>query len=116
QARLALAVENATKFKSGTYQAAQSELGLLAAMLAIVAQYDGDIRWKNEAADLRDLVARAGFNCKTANDATYQEALSRSQDLQTLVRGGTRPRSQAAPAADWRQIADRTLLMKRLDQ
>jgi hypothetical protein len=116
QTQLAVAVENATRFKSGQYQQAQVELGVLATMLAIVAQFDGEIRWKNEAAGLRDLIARAALHCKTANDATYQEASARAQDLQSLIRGGVLSIEKADSQVEWSRVADRNLLMKRLDQ
>ena len=116
QVLLSKAVQNATRFKSGENQQARAELGVLATMLAIVAEYDGRIRWQGEAAALRDLVARAGFNCKVASDAAYQEAASRAEDLQPLVRGGSRSFTETTGAADWPRISDRSELMKRLEQ
>jgi len=44
QVLLLKAVQNATRFKSGENQQARTELGVLATMLAIVAEYDGRIR------------------------------------------------------------------------
>jgi cytochrome c556 len=117
QVLLLKAVQNATRFKSGENQQARTELGVLATMLAIVAEYDGRIRWQGEAAALRDLVARAGFNCKVASDAAYQEAASRAEDLQTLVRGGSLSLSKSPESTvDWPRVSDRSELMKRLEQ
>jgi cytochrome c556 len=117
QVLLANAVQNATRFKAGDNQQARTELGVLATMLAIVADYDGKIRWQRDAPALRDLVARAGFNCKVASDASYQEASSRAEDLQTLVRGGSLSLAPPPPAAVvWPQVSDRSELMKRLEQ
>ena len=40
-------------------------------LFAVTAQYDGDARWKDIAAGLRDSFARAAANAKVGNDATY---------------------------------------------
>jgi cytochrome c556 len=116
QVLLAKAVQNATRFKAGDNQQARTELGVLATMLAIVADFDGSIRWQRDAPALRDLVARAGFNCKVASDASFQEASSRAEDLQTLVRGGSLSLSPPSAAVAWPRISDRSELMKRLEQ
>jgi len=88
----------------------------LATLLAIVAEYDGRIRWQREAPALRDLVARAGLNCKVATDASYQEARSRADDLQTLIRGGSLSLPAVKIGTDWPRVTDRNLLMQRLEQ
>lgn len=116
QVLLAKAVQNATRFKAGENQQARTELGVLATMLAIVADYDGNIRWQRDAPALRDLVARAGFNCKVASDASFQEASSRADDLQTLVRGGSLALAAPPGAVSWPRVSDRSELMKRLEQ
>ncbi len=116
QLKLAQTVQNATRFKGGEYQQARTRLSMLAAMLAIVAEFDGPIRWKQEAASLRDLVGRAGLNCKVASDASFNEARSRAEDLQTLVRGGSLQLSEPSTILEWPRVADRSALMKRLDQ
>lgn len=116
QLKLAATVENATRFKGGEYQQARAQLSVLAALLAIVADYDGRVRWKSEAAALGNAVGRAGVNCKAASDASYQEARSRSDDLQNLVRGDSLQLPPAKPGTSWSQLADRGSLMKRLEQ
>jgi ribosomal protein S30 len=116
QVLLAKAVQNATRFKSGENQQARTELGILATMLAIVAQYDGNIRWQRDAAALRDVLARAGSNCKVASDASYQEAAHRAEELQNLIRGDTPPLPAASATVEWPRLADRSELMKRLEQ
>jgi cytochrome c556 len=110
------AVENPLKFKAGEYQNARLHLSVLAAMFAIDAEYGQRVRWQRDAAAIRDRVARAGFNCKVGTDASYQEAKARFDDLETLVRGGTIDAQPPAADASWPRIADRSLLMKRLEQ
>lgn len=116
QLKLAATVENATRFKGGEYQQAREQLSVLAALLAIVADYDDRVRWKKEAASLGNLIGRAGVNCKVASDASYKEARGRSDDLQNLVRGGSLQLPPANPGTQWSQLADRASLMKRLEQ
>ena len=53
----------------------------------VAAEYDGTVRWQDVAPALRDAFARAGQNAKVGSDQTYQEAVSRKQDLDELVRG-----------------------------
>jgi ribosomal protein S30 len=116
QVLLAKAVQNATRFKSGENQQARTELGILATMLAIVAEYDGNIRWQRDAAAMRDVLARAGSNCKVASDAAYQDAAQRGEELQNLIRGDTPSFPAPAGAVEWPRLADRSELMKRLEQ
>ena len=104
------------QFKGGGYKDCRRQFSVLATLFAITAEYDGDIRWKDAAPQLRNEFARAGRNCKVGTDQTFQEAKQRKQDLADLV-GGTRPKSSsdAEAKADWSQVADRPPLMQRLD-
>ncbi len=115
QRLLGSAVENPLKFKAGEYQNARLHLSVLAAMFAINAEYGQPVRWQRDAAAVRDLLARAGFNCKVGTDASYQDAKARADDLETLVRGGTIDAPAPASDASWPRIADRAPLMKRLE-
>jgi len=114
--KLAAAVENPTRFKSGEYQTARRELGVLAVMLGIVAEYDGRVRWQAEAAAMRDQLGRASNNCKVASDAALTDARARAEDLQLLVRGASQTPAVKPVEANWPQLADRTLLMQRLEE
>ena len=116
QRKLGQTVQNPVKFKAGEYQQARVHLSVLAAMFAIDAEYGQRMRWQREAAGIRDLVARAGFNCKVGTDASYQETKSRFDDLETLVRGGSVEVGTGAGAVSWDKVAGRGPLMKRLEQ
>lgn len=85
-------------------------------MFAVIGEYDGQIRWQAEAPSLRDLFARAGFNCKAATDSSFSEAKRRSQDLAELVRGGAVETRPAEAEFEWPAIANRPPLMKRMEQ
>jgi hypothetical protein len=108
-------VKTPSGFKGGSYKDCRRHFSVLATLLAIAAEFDGDVRWKGAAAGLRDQFARAGRNCKVGTDQTFQEASSLKQELVELI-GGARPQvGEAEPEADWPQVADRPPLMQRLN-
>lgn len=116
QIKLGEAVQNATKFKGGDFRHARLHFSVLATLFAIDAQYDEPMRWQREAAGVRDLMARAGFNCKVGTDGSYKDAKARAEELETLVRGSSVVLPRADAEASWAKIADRPPLMQRLEQ
>jgi hypothetical protein len=116
QKQLSADVTTASQFKGGGYKAARKELTELALMFALIAEYDGEVRWKDQAAGVRDLIARAGHNCKVGTDASYKEAKLRKDDLEQLVQGNNVKAPEADAAANWEKVADRQPLMQRLEQ
>jgi hypothetical protein len=111
---LEAALQSPTAFKSGGFKQVRQRLGVLAAMLAIIADYDGEVRWKRQAPAARAGFARAGLNAKVASDAVYQEARRRLEDLKTLLQGGSL--AAAAPGSDdWSELSDRPSLMARME-
>jgi cytochrome c556 len=102
-------------FKGGGFQAARRHFSQLAALFAVISEFDGPIRWQDIAPGLRESFARAGRNAKVGSDQTYAEAVARKQDLEELVRGA-RPQVPAAEkTAKWGEVADRPPLMQRLN-
>jgi hypothetical protein len=112
---VAKSVSTPSQFKGGAYEDCRRMFSELALLFAVAAEYDGDVRWKDSAAGLRDLFARAGRNCKVGTDQTFRESAERKQDLADLV-SGSRP-AVPPPGNDqqWAQIADRPPLMQRLE-
>jgi cytochrome c556 len=86
-------------------------------LFAIIAEYDAEVRWRRDAATLRDALARAALNCKTPDDQTFAEAQDRAGDVEDVVRGGRLARNPARPltADKWNTIAERPQLMKRIE-
>ena len=99
--RLAPEVAKATttpsEFKGGAFKECRRHFSVLAALFAVDAEYDGEVRWQDAAPALRDSFARAGHNCKAASDQTYQEATQRKQDLADLI-AGNRPKGARSRA------------------
>jgi len=109
-------VTTPSAFKSGGYKSARRDFSELAALFAVIAQYDAQARWKDIAAAMRDQFARAGFNARLGTDVTYREATDRKADLAALVRGERPPLPKAAAElTDWSQIAARSPLMQRIN-
>lgn len=109
-------VTTLTKYKGGGYKRGRRHFSVLAMLLAIITEYDGDVRWKEQSALGRDLFARAGFNAKVGTDQSYNEAKARKQDLQTLVSGGNLDGKPGAEPNRWDKICDRPPLMQTLEE
>ena len=108
-------MQSAAKFKGGGYQRARVDLSVLAAMLAIDAEYGEKVRWQRDAAAMRDRAARAGFNCKVGTDASFSETKTVFGELENMVRGNALSLGEST-AGEWKTVADRPPLMKRLEQ
>ena len=108
-------VTTPSEFKGGKYQDCRRHFSVLAVLFAIAAEHDQEVRWQDVSPGLRDMFARAGYNCKVGTDQTYQESNQRKQDLAELI-SGSRPRAPSAErSADWSQVADRPPLMQRMN-
>lgn len=116
QPQLADDVKTQQVFLGGAFKRSRRSLSMLAAAFAIISEYDGDVRWKNQATGARDLFARAGNNCKTATVQSFNEAKLRSEDLASMLRGETiTAPANVEPKNDWKTIADIPPLMNRLE-
>ncbi len=114
--QLAEEVKTPQVFLGGANKKARQTLSLLAAVFAVVNDYDGEVKWKKQAAAARDLFARAGYNCKAATDNTFKEAKNRNDDLAALVRGESiAPPSAVEPKNEWGKVANLAPLMSRLE-
>ena len=113
---VAAAVASASEFKGGGYDKAREAFSAIALAFGVIAVHDGDVRWKKDAANARDLFARVGFNCKVGTDGSFAEAKARAADLEALLDGGS-PDKQADREEDfaWSQVAARPALMSRLE-
>ena len=103
-------------FKGGGYNAARDAFSAVAVAFGIAAAHDGEVRWKKDAENARDLFARVGFNCKVGTVGSFKESKERFADLETLLDGGS-PDKKADRDEDflWSQVAGRPALMNRLE-
>lgn len=109
-------VKTGAQFKGGGYNLVRVQFSVLATMFGIVADYDGQVRWQQQAPSIRNILARAGFNCKVGTDAAYKEATLRKEDLENLLRGGSLQLRSAEKETKWKTVTDRPPLMQRLEQ
>jgi len=113
---LAQAVASPSAFKGGGYDKAREAFSAVALAFGVIAAYDQEVRWQKDAAAVRDLFARVGFNCKVGTDQSFAEAKLRVADLAELL-DGTSPTARADREEDflWSQVAARPALMSRLE-
>ena len=113
---VAAAVASASDFKGGGYDKARVGFSTVALAFSLIADYDGEVRWKRDAAAARDLFARVGFNCKVGTEQSFAESKARVADLAALIEGDSLA-SRPAREEDfrWSQVAGRPPLMGRLE-
>ncbi len=115
QPLLADDVKTQPSFLGGDYKKSRKTLSLLAVAFAIINEYDGDVRWKNQAPIARDLFARAGFNCKAGTEPVFRETKQCAEDLGNLLHGETLSGGKAEPTNEWSKVSNLLPLMSRLE-
>jgi len=116
KAAVATAVASVSDFKGGGYDEARVAYGSIALCFGVIAAYDGDVRWKNDAETARDLFARVGANCKVGTQQSFDESKARLADLESLLDGsGIETRTDREEDFRWNMVAGRPALMTRLE-
>jgi hypothetical protein len=110
------AVKTINGFKGKGREIAQTSFTVLTVLFGVIAQYDGDVRWKKDAAGLEKAFSQAGFNCKTSSDAAFKGSQKCSQDLAELVRGGTLDLPKGDASLPWNDLVNRPALMRRMEE
>lgn len=104
------------KFESGGYREARIHFTMLSMLFAVIAEYDGDVKWKENGIAGRELFSAMARNATAGSSNVYQQAKLRKEDLRELVNGGSLEVSgDVDPATDWPYIVDRPPLMTRLE-
>lgn len=107
---------NPGKFKAGGFKSCRSDFNELAILFAVIAEFDGDVRWKEEAPSLRGRFAAAAKSCTSGTDQSFAEAVELKTLLEDLVRGERLGSAPAPVPSRWSDVADRPLLMKRMER
>jgi hypothetical protein len=103
-------------FAGRGHKTIRREFSILAMLFAIIAEYEGDVRFKKDAPAARNLFARAANNTKAGGNTTvFSEAKTRKTDLDELLGGSSLTTEGASEAPDWPTIIDRSPLMQRLE-
>jgi len=109
-------VTTPTDFAGKGYKECRRHFSMLATLFAIINEFDGDVRWKADAAVARDVFARTAANAKVGTSQVYNEAKLRKGELQEMLGGGGFPnKTTAEPKTVWVQVCDRSPLMQRLE-
>jgi hypothetical protein len=113
---MAGAVEAPGRFKSQHYKQARRGFSMLATLFGVVAEYDGDVKWKDKAPGMRDTTGKAAANCKVGTDQSFNDAKGRYEDLRQLLSGGNVQVPEAERAGEFAKVADLSELMKRMEE
>lgn len=85
---LAQDAQSPARFKAAGREQAQQHLSQLAAVFAIIGQYDGEVRWKPSAATTAARLLQAAAACERQADTALADVTNESQQLSDLIRGG----------------------------
>lgn len=102
-------------FAGRGYKEVRRDFSVLALLFAIINEYDGDVRFKKDAAAARDMFARTASNAKAGNNNVYNEAKKRKDELLDIINGAALGEKAEAEENDWTKVADRSPLMQRLE-
>lgn len=109
-------VTTLSDFKGKGHKLARCDYSMLAMLFGIASEYDGEVRWKKDAAAARDAFSRSAANFKVATDQAFNEAKARKGELTELVGGSTPFAGKTGEAkANWAQVAGRAPLMQYLE-
>lgn len=102
------------KFKT-SYTDVNQIFSELALVFAIIQQYDGDVRWKDDAPNALAAMQRAAVNSRNSSDASYEYCNLRKFELTDLIRGENYPQIETpSETIDWTNVIDRSPSMIRL--
>lgn len=108
------AVVNPQQYAGGGYKAGQDHFSMLAVLMAITAEYDGDARWQRHAIAAREEFAAAGFGSRVGSIQAFNQAKAARQDLADMIAGQTLRGKDGEAKASWGKVAYRPPLMRRL--
>lgn len=103
-----------SEFAGKGYSIARREFSSLAVLFGVIAEYDGDVRWKSSAAAARDRFSALAGTAKVGSQQAYNAAKDGKSQLEDLLGGGSFPKGESEGAADWSKVADRGPIMQNL--
>lgn len=105
-----------SEFAGRGYSIARREFSALAVLFGVIAEYDGDVRWKSSASAARDRFASLAATAKVGSQQAYNAAKEGRNQLEDLLGGGSFPRGESESSGDWTRVADRGPIMQNLEQ
>jgi hypothetical protein len=88
QNRLGALITNPGQFQSRNIETGEA-FSMLATMFAIIASYDGQVRWRDQGEAVAAGLAAAAGRTRTADAAAFRSASEASSRLADLIRGGS---------------------------
>ncbi|HMO15916.1 MAG TPA: hypothetical protein PKD64_00045 [Pirellulaceae bacterium] len=108
-------ITNPTTFSS-KYRETQVTFSTLSVLFAVIHEFDKSVRWKDHALNAQAACYRAATFPSNRMREAFEFAKTRNELLSELIRGsGFPPEETAGEELDWESVAERTPLMKRLD-
>ena len=90
---------------------------VLSTIMGIIVDYDGDVRWKDQAPEVLASVSRAAANSRVGTVQAFQYSKQQIEYLTEMIRGGNFSGTEPpVETLDWSEIAWRSPLMQRLEQ
>jgi hypothetical protein len=109
-------VTTPSDFAGKGYKLARRDFSVLAMLFGIAGEYEGEVRWKNDAPAARDVFARTANNAKVGTQQVWQEAKQRKDELTDMIGGSSPFSGKAAEAkAAWKDVCGRAPLMQHLE-
>lgn len=105
-------------FKQRGANQAKRQFSLLAVLFGVVNLYDGEVRWKNESAAIRDLSAKAATACEAEpSRTTFDVAEEHSIRLGDLINATKLDLPSNSPKqVSWAELSSLTPLMQRAEE
>ncbi len=114
QKRIATDITTPVRFRS-EYSNSHQSFSVLSMMFAVISQYEGTVRWKDDAAKAQVAFWRAASAARVGTTQAYESCKSKAEIIAELVRGGKFTGDEKEPDEfDWSNIVDRNPLMHRL--
>lgn len=105
------------KFKSGGNRDVRQISSMVAVIFGVVAEFDGEVKWKDIAAGARDAFAQCAQSSTTTSNQAYNQAKNRKDDLMQILSGGPfTPPVKPSEDFEWASVADVAELMKRIEE
>lgn len=106
-------IRSAGAYRSRGYKKVRSDLTTATILFGVIAQYKGEVRWKDRAAGMRNNLAKAAEDAKTSDQ--YDGVKIRFQSLEDLVRGSQIDVAEAPAEVSFGTLIELGEVMKRLE-
>lgn len=108
-------ITSPAKFRSD-YGTVRQSLEMLSLLFAVIREYEGEVRWQDEAGLAQATFARSAANARVGTQQAFQSAQRSRDALAALVRGEKFESSEEIPESlEWPRVVDRNSLMIRLE-